>query len=345
MKYFLLLIIILLLKGSEELNSMTRIEEAVKLALLSLENISGFTKSFTLKYSKYKIDFSNFRIISPTKDNITLSEKNNDSAIYIFKKINFGFIFDITIHFHDGNKYTKKDNYLNTTFSYLNFTYDSTIDFLSFDSFGNISSDDNILNINIDISSLNYFKEFNEEKTHLSKIGNEKGYKLRDQKILFLEILQGLTKEYITKVENLNILLSYDAYIIFNNTLGKIECSKKISDSNHIEYIKMNKILIPSNEISIQPNFKKKLWIHQIYFYGVYYSSLYKQEIDFRFQLDDNEQQVITLIDRRMTYTLDEIIIFCNFCTKHNEEWKSLELAIKTDYKSCLDKSISNYYK
>lgn len=344
MKYLLLLIIILLLKGSEELNNMERIEGAVKLALLSLENISGFSKSFTLKYSKYKIDFYNFRIISPTKDNITLSKKNNDSIIYIFEKINFGFVFDITIHFHDKKVYTKKDNYLNSTFASLNFNFDD-IDFLSFHSFGDINSDNNILNINIDISSLNYFKEFNEKVMYLSKIGYENDYKSRNQKILFLEILQEITKEYIKRVENLNILLTYDAYTIFNNTLGKIECSKEIRDTKNIEYIKMNKILIPSNKISIQHNFKKKLWIYQIYFYGAYYSSLYKQEIDFSFQLDDYEQQVITLIDKNMYFDFDTIIYSCNFCEEHNEEWESLELAIKTDYKNCLKKSISNYYK
>ena len=57
----------------------------------SLENINAVNKTFVLKYPKYKITFSNFRIINPIIDNITMNEKDTNSSLFTFDNITFGF--------------------------------------------------------------------------------------------------------------------------------------------------------------------------------------------------------------------------------------------------------------
>ena len=153
---FIILIILLFRKSNEEFNLIKRIESAVKFLLSQLENISSnYFESFTFKYPKYTIDFSNFRIVSPIVDNIIIDETFSNSSIYKFNNITFGIIYDLTIHFNDCN-YIKKDNYLDSTFSSLYFKYDSKNDFLKFDSFGDLNL--NKIKTNFYFETLDFFK-------------------------------------------------------------------------------------------------------------------------------------------------------------------------------------------
>ncbi len=347
MKYFFLLIIALLFGEShEEFNMTKRIEKAVIYMLSTLENIAPYdSRSVTLKYSKYKIFFNNFRIISPITDNISLSKFSEDSNIYIFNNITFGFIYDITIYFAQ-EKYTFiKDNYLESTFTSMSFKFDENYDFLSFESFGDLNSDNNLLKFNMDINLLDFFKEFNERKPCLSIIDKEETqYQLRDPNEFIMTFLQNLTKKfYIKKVEDISILLSYDAYEILNNSLGTIDCSDKTKNKYHIIYITINKILIPHDEIELNRYLKSKLLIHQLKIIGKYFSSKHNTEIDFKVELD--ESNAIILYNKKVNFYFDKLIYTCFFCKEHPEELESLKFAFENDYGNYIKEIVNNYYQ
>lgn len=350
MKFYIILLIFLLLKESkEEFNLKKRIEGSVKYILSLLENIQGENKTLIFKYPHYKISFSNFRIISPIIDNITLEDTDFNSSICEFQNISFGFLFDYILYLKSGNIIMNKDNYLHSTFSSLRFNYYSDDEFLSFDSFGENNQNLNTIKTNLvlDLETLNYFKDFNEKKICFCKSEkNEeyKEYKLEDPNIFILKTLKDSIKYYISKFDYKNIILMYDIYTIFNKTLDTIECSQNTKTKYKILTIKMNKILISSENIRYQINLRNKLWIDQIKFYGIYYSSDYSLDIDFSFELNTEEENVISLKDKKMQFDLNSIIIKCEFCEKNPKENEALKYAIKNDYGNCLNEAIKNYY-
>jgi len=341
MKYLLLIIIILLLfnKSNEEFNLLLRIENAVKYMLSNLENIDRYNKAFTLKYPKYKINFNNFRIISPILDNITMYEQDVDSPLFTFDNITFGFFFDIQLFYnHERNLYIK-DNYLNTTVS-LRFRYSKNEEYLYFDSFGDIDTNIDLIQTHFDIYILDYFKEFKERKKCLCKNSEEK-YQYKDPNIFIYNILQDNIKYYVSKYENLNIIMGYDACMIFNKTLTTIKCSDDTINKYNISYIKINKILFPYTKFGPKYNFKSKVWINQLIIMGIYFSPIYNREKDFRFELDEYMNPIISLLNGRITFSFDKPNIYCNDC---NEEKNALEYIIRNDYKTYLFKANENYY-
>ena len=339
MKYLLLIIIFLFKKSNEEFNLIIRLENAVKFMISSLENIKGINKTFTLRYPKYKITFSNFRIISPILDNITINENDINSLLFTFDNITFGFFFDILFSFKYERNIYKKDYYLNTTISSIKFKYNNNNEYLSFDSFGDINSDEdsNLIKTNLDIEILDFFKEFKEKKMCLCK--KDRGeYQYLKPNIFIYNILQTYIKDYITNFQALNMIITYDAYMIFNSTLKIINCTDEI-----IKYLKINKIIIPSNAIQPQEQLISKIWIKQIEFIGVYYSLINNKENNFRFNFDQDGDNFVSLFNGKIKFNAEKLSFYCQNCKK--EEKKAIEFIIKNDYQNLLEKACQNYYK
>ena len=339
MNYLLLIIILLLKNSNEEFDFIIRLENAVKFMISSLEIVNRVNKTFILKYPKYKITFSNFRIISPILDNITVNEKDINSPLFTFDNITFGFFFDILLSFNYERNIYKKDYYLNTTLPSIKFKYNQNYDFLSFDSFGDINSevDLDLIKTNFDFDILDFFKEFKEKKICLCKNNNGE-YQYQKPNIFIYNILQTYIKDYISSFQMLNMLITYDAYMIFNATLKTINCSNEI-----IKYIQINQIIIPSNDIEPQEHLLNKLWINQIEFVGVYYSLINNKEKFFRFVFDQEADNFVTLFNGKITFNAEKLSFFCENCKQ--EEKKALELIIKNDYKILLEKAGQNYYR
>lgn len=346
MKYFPFLLLILLFNQSNEnYNLEKRIENSVKYMFSIIENILYYTQSLTLKYQKYQIIFTKIRVISPITDNITINEYDNNSSIYTFKNITFGFLFDLNIFFkdNDNNKIIKQDNYLETTFSFIKFKYDSNDDYLTFDSFDNLNSTNNIIKINSDLEYLDYFKDFNNNKICLCK--KDKGeYKEEKPKFYIFKMLQEYLHFYFDKLLSHNLLLAYDAVTIFGLTLVKIECSEYTKLNYKIDYIKIDRILIPYRDMEIQYNLRGKLWIRQIKYSGFYYSLEYNKEIYFQFDFDGDQENDISIIHGKILFTLDNLSLFCDFCNKNPEEYERLTYALKIDYGKYLKDKTKDYY-
>ena len=346
MKYFPFLLLILLFnRSNENFDLEKRIENSVKYMFSIIENIMYQSSSFTLKYQKYKIIFSKIRVISPIIDNIVNYEYDINTLIYTVNNISFSFLFDLDLYFKDNdkNQINKKDNYIEATFSFIKFKYDLNNDFLNFVSFDNIDSTSNIININSDLGYLDYFKDFNNNKLCLCKKGKGE-YIEENPKIFIYNILKEYLKYYFEKLLGLNLLLIYDSVTIFNRTLNKLECSKVTKLTYKIDYLKVNRIMIPYKEIDIQSNFKKKLWIRQIKYYGVYYSLEYNQEINFQFDFDGEKENDISVMNGKLLFVLDNLLLHCEFFNKHPEEEERLRYALKYDYGNYLKETTNNYY-
>ena len=74
---------------------------------------------------------------------------------------------------------------------------------------------------------------------------------------------------------------------------------------------------------------------------GIYFSPIYNREKDFRFELDEYMNPIISLLNRRITFSFDKPNIYCNDC---KEEKNALEYIIRNDYKTYLFKANENYY-
>lgn len=340
MKSLLLLIIILLLNKSNEIFNLTkRIEGAVKFILSSSENILINNDTYIIKYPKFEIKMANFKIISPLLDNLKLKEKEVSSTEYIFENINIGYFFDTEICYK-GNNINKKDNYLESIVT-MKFKYFEKDDFLSFDSKNLINSAEN-LTIDFGLESLDFFRDLKERKPCVCQ--KDKEEKFENPYLFFVDILKEKTEIYISKVISLNALLTYDAYIIFNNTLKQIECSDETKSKYNIEYIKINQIFFFSDKIEPQLNLRNKLWIHQIFYKGIYKSLKYNKEMYFSFRLDEDKENIIMLINEKLTFIMDDLVFFCELCNE-TEEKEALQFAISKDYKKILDKSNEDYYQ
>ena len=190
---------------------------------------------------------------------------------------------------------------------------------------------------------LDYFKDFNNNKLCLCK--KDKGeYKEEKPKIFIFNMLQEYLHFYFDKLLSHNLLLIYDAVTIFDITLDKIECSEFTKLKYKIDYIKVNKILIPYREMEIQYNLRGKLWIRQIKYSGVYYSLEYNKEIYFNFEFDRDQESDISIIYGKIIFTLENLVLFCDFCNQHPEEYERLGHALKNDYGKYLKDTTKDYY-
>ena len=134
------------------------------------------------------------------------------------------------------------------------------------------------------------------------------------------------------------MLITYDAYMIFNATLQTINCSDEI-----IKYLKINKIIIPSNAIEPQVHLINKLWIKQMEFIGVYYSLIDNKEKYFRFNFDQDNDDFVSLLNGKIKFNVEKLSFYCENCKQ--EEKKAIDFIIKNDYQNLLQKSCQNYYK
>lgn len=196
------------------------------------------------------------------------------------------------------NKYNKENNQVDLILLSLYFNFDDYDEFITFDSFGDINSKLNNNKTNFDFETLDYFKDLKEGKACLYKKNNKNIYREVNSKVIFLNFLQELISSLFPSFERLNILLTYDAYMIFNSTLVKINCSGK-----NLDYIKINKILILSDQISIQNNFSRKLLIDQIKYIGIYYSSFYIKFL----KSTNNPKNVVYTFSKNLTDDLNNI--------------------------------------
>lgn len=350
--YLLLIHFFLIKKFISKIHNNKRIEDTLKYSLLSIENIPDKKESIELSFERYSIIYSNFRIISPDTENITINNistqtEQDDLFLYSLENIKFTFIFDIKILHNDDFSFEEKDNFMEINCPEIIYKYNSENDSLNLN-YLNIS---NIFNysINFDsgIDNLNYYKEMKEKTKCLCKNGTGEKFieEYPDKYIVYF--LRILILDYLSTIELNDILLSYDIKMIFEKTLIKIDNLKDKSDIWTIDYVQFNKILIPFDKIKTQiNNTENKLIIEQIKFFGIFNLSEFNKEYEFKFEL--NETQKIEFNSRTFNFNFDNISIETNFDEKtsyKNELIETLKFILMRKYTEIIKKAKDEYYK
>ena len=352
MNFFLLLIYFFIKQIiSVQINN-TRLEGAIKYAISSFDNIPNIpikNESIIFKYEKYKIIYSNFRIISPNLNeisiNISVSPTDNESYIYYFENLKFAFVFDIKISHYLDFFFEETDNFLEINCSIINYKYNLKHDFLTFNSIE--LSDFRTFHLNSDTGFyiLDYYKDAREKKKCLCKFESEKNYIEEFPEIYMIRFIKYLISYYISEIELNDILLTYDIKMIFANTLVILNNL----DSNKLDYIKINRILVPFDKIETvkYDKYDRKITIHQIKFIGTFNLTKFNKEYEFSFELNDENNNRIELYNRQLNFTFKNIIIETNFAEKNinkTEIIEALKSAVFNNYSKVLIESNKKYF-
>ena len=346
MYFFLILLIDFFLKLTiSELINNNRIEGALKYAISSLEDIPNIpikNDTIIFNYEKYKIICNNFRLISPDLKNTSIinTTLNGNSSIYYFENIKFVFYFDLKIA-HNSFTIKENDNYLEINCTKIK--YNLIGDFLFFNSleFSDVINYSIITDMGMDI--LDYYKDAKEKKKCLCKFESEFDYVEEFPEVYMIRFLKYLIMYYISEIEINDIILTYDAKMIFSNTLTLIDNL----NINGLEYIKINKILIPFDKIETlkNNNNERKLIIHQIKFFGVFNLTEFNEEFEFIFELDEENNKGIELFNRNINFNFNDIIIGTHFESSNKPEiLEILKSAIINSYSKVLIDSNKKYY-
>ena len=346
MYFFLILLIDFFLKLTiSELINNNRIEGALKYAISSLENIPNIpikNDTIIFNYEKYKIICNNFRLISPDLKNTSIinTTLNGNSSIYYFENIKFEFYFDLKIA-HNSFTIKENDNYLEINCTKIK--YNLIEDFLFFNSLelSDVINYNIITDMGIDI--LDYYKDAREKKKCLCKFESEFDYVEEFPEVYMIRFLKYLIVYYISEIEINDIILTYDVKMIFSNTLTMIDDL----NINGLEYIKINKILIPFDKIETlkNNNNERKLIIHQIKFFGVFNLTEFNEEFEFIFELDEENNKGIELFNRNINFNFNDVIIDTHFENSNKSEiLEILKSAIINSYSKVLIDSNKKYY-
>ena len=350
--YLLLIYFFLIKKSISKTHNNKRIEDALKYVMSSIEKIPDKKDSIELRYERYSIIYSNFKIISPDTKNITISDvsartEQKDYFLYSLNNIKFNFIFDIKILHNDDFSFEEKDNFMEINCPEIIYKYNSENDSLNLD-YLNISNFF-YYSINFDsgIDNLNYYKEMREKAKCLCKNGTGEEFVEEYPDVYIVYFLKNLIMYYLSTIELNDILLSYDIKMIFEKTLMKIDNLKDKSDILKFEYVQINKILIPFDQIETRVNnTENKLIINNIKFFGIFNLSDFNKEYEFKFEL--NETQKIEFFNRTINFNFDNILIETNFDEKtsyENELIESLKLIMVSNYTEIIKKAKNDYYK
>ena len=347
MYFFLILLIDFFLKLTiSELINNNRIEGALKYAISSLEDIPNLpikNDTIIFNYEKYKIICNNFRLISPDLKNTSIinTTLNRNSSIYYFENIKFEFYFDLKIA-HNSFTIQENDNYLEINCTKIK--YNLIGDFLFFNSLelSDVINYNIITDMGIDI--LDYYKDAREKKKCLCKFESEFDYVEEFPEVYMIRFLKYLIVYYISEIEINDIILTYDVKMIFSNTLTMIDDL----NINGLEYIKINKILIPFDKIETlknNNNNERKLIIHQIKFFGIFNLTEFNKEYEFNFELDEEKNKGIELFNRNINFNFNDVIIDTHFENSNKSEiLEILKSAIINSYSKVLIDSNKKYY-
>jgi preprotein translocase subunit SecB len=349
--YLLLIQFFILKKYISKIINNNRIENALKQAISSIEKIPKKNDSIELKYEKYSIFYDNVRIIDIDTENITITNSSqieqDDFDFYSLENIKFTFAFDSKFFRYNDFSFEEKDNFMEINCPEIIYKYNSENISLNLDYFNISNFFYYSINFDSGIDNLNYYKEMREKAKCLCKNGTGEEFVEEYPDVYIVYFLKNLIMYYLSTIELNDILLSYDIKMIIEKTLMKIDNLKDKSDILKFEYVQINKILIPFDQIETRiNNTENKLIINNIKFFGIFNLSDFNKEYEFKFEL--NETQKIEFFNRTLNFNFDNILIETNFDEKtsyENELIESLKLIMVSNYTEIIKKPKNDYYK
>ena len=350
--YLLLIQFFIIKKSISKIINNNRIENALKHAISSIENIPTKNNSFELRYQKYSIIYDNFRIIDIDMDNTTINNSSQteqeEHYFYSIENIKFTFVFNLKFVHYDNFIFEEKDNFIEVNSPEINYKFNYEYDTINFN-YLDISEIFNIsINSDLGIDKLNYFKNYNERNKCLCKKESEMEYIEEYPDVYIVNFLENLIRYDLTLIEKNDILLNYDIQMIFDKILIRIENLKVKSKNLEFEYVKINKILIPFDKIeTLKNDDKNKLIINQMKFFGVFNLSGNDKEYEFKLELNEEENQKIELFNKTLNFNFENILIETNYDEKtisKNDIIEALRFILINNYTKILQNVKDEYY-
>ena len=350
--YLLLIHFFIIKKSISEIINNNRIENALKQVISSTENIPTIKDSIEFRYEKYSIICNNIRIISADMENISINNSSqteqDDYYLYSLENIKFTFIFDIKIDHNDSFSFEEKDNFMEVNCPEINYKYNYKCDSIHLNYLD--ISESFIISINSDtgIDSLNYYKDAKQRNKCLCKNESEIEYLEEYPDAYIVNFLENLLYHDLSIIEKNDILLCYDINIFFDKILMRIDNLKNRSNILEFEYVKINKILIPFDKIeTLKYDEINKLIINKMQFFGIFILFAYNKEYEFKFELNEKENQKIELFNHSLNFNFNNISVETNFDEKtrsKNEVIESLKFIFMENYTKILQNATDEYY-
>ena len=350
--YLLLIHFFIIKKSISEIINNNRIENALKQVISSIENIPTTKDSIEFRYEKYLIICNNIRIINANTENITINNasqtEQDDYYLYSLENIQFTFIFDIKFFHSDVFSFEEKDNFIEVNCPQINYKYNYKCDsinlnYLDISEFFNIS-----INRDTGIDSLNFYKDAKQRNKCLCKNESEIEYLEEYPDDFIVNFLENFLNNDLSIIEKNDILLCYDIRMIFDRILMRIDNLKNRSNILEFKFVKINKILIPFDKIeTLKYEGKNKLIINQMQFFGIFSLFSYNKEYEFKFELNEKENQKIELFNHSLNFNFTNISIETNFDEKtrsKSEIIESLKFIFMENYTKILQKATDEYY-
>ena len=349
-KYILLLSLIFISlfnkSNQNEQKKKERIENTIKLILSSMIGITN-TTSFTFKYKKYKIIFSNFKLIKPLIQNIKIIQKKNDKneLLFIINNFNIAYNLDLNISLCSNSNINLQDKsrFVEANFGEIKFKLISDY-YIELDS--SYINSINFFTNNI-LGNLDFFSDFKNGQSCMFYEDNQNPIKIDNLNDTYKLIFNKLFNEKIKETEKNVNLLTYDLIQIFNSATEKLEAQ----NLNFIEYFQVTKFFTKSNEIIINKE-NNTIQIKNILIIGKYFSSTL-DNINFnytcvnKYKNDNKIFLTFKIIPKNKNY----IEIGINSC-EYNNDFNSqlpdstddLDNLIKNILVNYLNKKVDYYY-
>ena len=333
--FLFILIILFLLNYTKENNEMIR-ERIISILKLLLHSIQSNINrgSFSLDYEKYQIEFSDFQVFNPLESELKIKEIELNKY-YSIENITISFIYNNYIIFDAYNSHSNiEDSQKIFEIKFKEIIFNHSYNFLYLN------------NTNIDyikmpkktkISSLRYFKDFNEgiAKPIFSET-NEK-YNLNEiMRKVFNDMVQN---RFLDLFKSIN-LYNYDINVILDKSRNITISYSDIYYPYNLKYIYINNTELSREKMEL---ISGRLYIYSLkingtfYFYGgtkqrfnAYLANgvyMYLEENDIDFT-KYKSPFILKLIDRTITDFEDEYIY-----------------AFNQEYPNFLIKKCSEYYE
>jgi hypothetical protein len=319
-------------KGNDEMMR-ERIATILKLVLNSFQS-KIIRDSFSLDYEKYQIQFSDFKVFNPLESELKIKEIELNKY-YSIENITISFIYNNYIIFDAYNSHSNiEDSQKIFEIKFKEIIFNHTYNFLYLN---NTIIDYIKMPKKTKISSLRYFKDFNEgiAKPIFSET-NEK-YNLNEiMGKIFNDMVQN---RFLNLFKSIN-LYNYDLNVILDKSRNISISYFDIYYPYNLNYIYINNIELPREKMEI---ISGKLYVYSLKINGTFYFSggtkqrfnaylkdginmyLEKNDIDFTKYKSPFK---VNLIDRTI-YDFDE----------------QYEYAFNQEYPNFLIKKCSEYYK
>ena len=308
-----------------------RITSILKLLLHSIQsNIKR--ESFSLGYEKYQIQFSDFQVFNPLESELKIYEIELNKY-YSIKNITISFVYNNYIIFDDYNSHSNiEDLQKMCEIKFKEIIFNHTNNFLYLN---NTNVDYVKMPKKTKISSLRYFKDFNEGTAKPIFSGTNEKYNLNE---IMTKVFDDMVQNRIFDIFNSFNLYNYDINVILDKSRNISITDYELYYLYDLRYIYINNIELSREKLKL---ISGRLYVSSLKINGIFY---FNGNIKLRFNAYLKEDIAMYLENNQIEFTKYRYPFIVNMIdtSLYDGEY---EYAFNLEYPNFLIIKCSEYYK